>query len=229
MATVNYPVNMDMVYKVHSGLIYNYIQRKPRDKYGRYGDGILCYYNGVALSGEDLWRKTNKDFPPIGTEYGCWHGAVDIVPKGGQTLPVYAIADGVVVGRATGTYGQSMMIKYEDLIQDAPIFTVHQHIKYLPELTIGTIVKAGQKIGKMAAISAVHCHFEFMTNAHLKNDSQVPYAKDFYFPYKAEHRPWSQFTKSDPAQKPDYLERGGLYFPSYCYNGIKAIEYLAGL
>lgn len=85
---------------------------------------------------------------------------------GGVTHPIYSTQDGeVVVNKWNNLSGWYVIVKHTK--SGDSYFSAYQHLRVQSPITVGTNVKAGQKIGDMGTTGSstgIHLHFEIATS-----------------------------------------------------------------
>jgi murein DD-endopeptidase MepM/ murein hydrolase activator NlpD len=223
---MRYPLDMDKVSNVHSGMVYNLnCFRNNRDEYGYQKGGAWALRKGKLIYGDDIWDgkidpAVFPSYKTAGIDDNTWHGAIDIVARGGELLTVYAIAAGVVVGKATSdTLGQAITIRHS--AGGKTFFVTYQHIVRTKVFSIGDKVKGGDVLGHLYPFhEGVHLHMETldMTGTLWEVTTLHPRRwNTFYMEYKKGKRPTSQFGES-------YLNNCGITYPCFVYNGIMVCQ-----
>lgn len=219
---VTFPLNPDDLCNIHSGLVYNLQAfRRHRDGYGRAEDGAWGLSRGKRVYGEDVWQ--GKVIPPRGTDDGCWHGAIDLVPRGGKQLAVYAMAAGVVVRRSVKTGGNYCAVLVRHKMEELHFYTIYQHLAGRGLPAVGRELAQGDIVGRLAPLSGgVHLHFELHSAVDLWDFARIDptTARGFYMEYTAQNKLRSQFSSRF---MPDDLE------PHFCYNGWAWLAHRQGI
>jgi len=219
---VTFPLAPDVLCNIHSGLVYNLQAfRRHRDGYGRAEDGAWGQYRGERFYGEDVWQ--GRIIPTRGTEDGCWHGAIDLVPRGGKQLPVHAVAAGVVVRRSVKSGGNYSALLVQHEMDGFHFYAIYQHLAARGLPAVGRELSRGDILGRLAPLSSgVHLHFELHSPADLWDYTRIDpvTARGFYIEYTAQNKLRSQFSSRF---LPEDLEQ------NFCYNGWAWLAHRQGM
>ncbi len=219
---VAFPLNPDDLCNIHSGLVYNLgAFRRHRDGYGRAEDGAWGLCRGERFWGEDVWQ--GRITPPRGTDDGCWHGAIDLVPRGGKQLAVCAVAAGEVVRRSVKSAGNYSAVLVRHEVEGLKFYAIYQHLAGRGLPAVGRELEPGDVIGRLAPLSGgVHLHFELHSPVDLWDYARIDAAtaRGFYIAYTEQNRLRSQFSARF---LPDDL------VPHFCYNGWAWLAHRQGM
>lgn len=102
--------------------------------------------------------------------YGGLHSGMDIsCPEEGA--PLLALADGILVHKVAGgrMVGNRLVFQHrpEDTGYPVWLYSAYQHLAEMPDLEIGTPVKAGQDIGRCGNTGTTGGHYGARGYAHL--------------------------------------------------------------
>jgi murein DD-endopeptidase MepM/ murein hydrolase activator NlpD len=219
---VCFPLSPNDLCNIHSGLVYNLQAfRRHRDGFGRAEDGAWGLCDGARFWGEDVWQ--GRVIPPRGTDDGCWHGAIDLVPRSGKQLTVHAVAAGEVVRRsikASGNYS-AVLVRHE--VDGLQFYAIYQHLASQGLPAVGRELASDDILGRLAPLSGgVHLHFELHAALDLwdyaRIDSTV--ARGFYMEYTEQNKLRSQFSSRF---LPNDLT------PHFCYNSWAWLAHRQGM
>lgn len=215
-----HPLVPQSVVNIHSAFLYNLESfRGMRDGFGRSREGAWGKSAGKLCFGEDVW--SGRIIPKHGgTGDGYWHGAVDVVPRGQKRLPVWMVADGVVVSK----FAQALITQHE--WQDKTYYVFYQHIVPFAGLEAGQKIKAGTQIGRLKYLSGgIHLHFELHSAQELwQGCAEDVKMRGFYIDYGLKHLRAAglhgQFSRDS---LPEEIRTRDL-----CYNGLAWLVWLRG-